>query len=134
MSDSTKISRAPSGAVVSAAARAGRVVGVVLAATAALSACVVVPARQRVVYAEPAYGQPIAVAEVAPPPPYVEVIPAVPFAGAVWLGGYWGWSGGRHQWVGGHYEAGRPGYGWRPHRWVQAGGAWHLHGGGWERR
>ncbi len=114
--------------------RVGRVVGLALFVAAGLSACIVVPAQRRTVYAEPNYGPPMAVVEVAPPPPYAEVIPPPPFGGAVWIGGYWGWSGGRHQWMGGHYEAGRAGYGWRPHRWAQVNGSWHLHGGGWERR
>ena len=59
---------------------------------------------------------------------------APPYAGAVWIGGYWGWRGGRHEWVGGRWEAGRPGYGWQPHRWVQHDNRWHLEGGGWVRR
>ncbi|HEY4068607.1 MAG TPA: hypothetical protein VGM74_17015 [Burkholderiaceae bacterium] len=74
------------------------------------------------------------VVDVAPPPPMVEVVPALPFAGALWIGGYWGWSGGRHQWIGGHYERPRPGYAWRPHAWVNVGGRWHSQGGGWVRR
>ncbi len=101
-----------------------------------LPGCVVVPAHRG--YAPQAYdgGEvPIEVAPMPPPPPYAEVVPIVPFAGALWITGYWGWSGGRHAWVGGHYERARPGYGWVPHRWVQGGGGqWHLHGGGWVRR
>ena len=109
-----------------------------------MTACVVAPyPGRRVVYAQPvpAYSQAPesvyqeeAVVDVAPPAPYVEVVPAIPFAGAVWIGGYWGWRGGRHAWVGGRWEQPRPGYGWRTHAWVQEGGRWHLHGGGWVRR
>ncbi len=106
--------------------------GLVTALT--LSACIVVPAPRRVVYAEPAYGPSVAVVDVPPPPPYAEVVPLPPFEGAVWIGGYWGWSGGRHEWVGGRYERARPGYGWRPHAWVHENGGWHLHEGGWARR
>jgi hypothetical protein len=98
---------------------------------AALSACVVAPPRH-VVYTEP--GGVIAEVDVAPPPPQVEVVPAVPYAGAVWVGGYWGWNAGRHVWIGGHYEHPRPGYVWEPHRWVVAGGHWRLMGGGWRAR
>jgi hypothetical protein len=107
-----------------------------------LSACVVAPypyAQRRVVYAEPvpaggpAYDESSVVVDVAPPAPYVEVVPALPYAGAIWIGGYWGWSGGRHQWVPGRWEHGRPGYHWRPHAWVNQGGRWQLHGGGWVR-
>lgn len=118
-----------------------------LAAASLLSACVVAPyPARRVVYAQPAptyaqpvpaYSQPVeddeVVVDVAPPAPYVEVVPAIPFAGAIWIGGYWGWSGGRHHWVPGRWEGPRSGYGWRPHAWVQQGGHWHLRGGGWVR-
>jgi hypothetical protein len=109
----------------------------------ALSGCVVAPypyARPVAYY--PAYTaqpvvapamEPIAVVDVAPPAPYVEVVPAVPFVGALWIGGYWGWNGGRHQWVPGRYEHPRAGYAWQPHAWVQQGGHWQLHSGGWVR-
>lgn len=107
-----------------------------------LSACVVAPYPHRAVYAQPVpvgaqsvpyYDADEAVVDIAPPAPYVEVVPAIPFAGAVWIGGYWGWRGGRHAWVGGRWEQPRPGYGWRPHAWVQQSGHWHLRGGGWVR-
>jgi hypothetical protein len=98
-----------------------------------LSACVVAPYPRRVVYAEPVPVETMAVVDVAPPAPYVEVVPGVPYAGALWIGGYWGWNGGRHQWVPGRWEHGRPGYQWRAHAWVQQGGRWHLHSGGWVR-
>lgn len=111
-------------------------------AAALLSACVVAPYPHRAVYLQPVpagaqpvpYGGDDVVVDVAPPAPYVEVVPAIPFAGAVWVGGYWGWRGGRHAWIGGRWEQPRPGYGWRPHTWVQQGGRWHLRGGGWVRR
>ena len=111
-------------------------------AAAMLSACVVAPYPRRVVYSEPvpagvatapAYDSSDVVVDVAPPSPYVEVVPAIPFAGAIWIGGYWGWNAGRHVWVQGRWEHPRPGYGWRPHAWVQEGGRWHLHAGGWVR-
>jgi hypothetical protein len=125
---------------------------IVSASAAMLSACVVSPYPQRVVYAQPVpsgqpvpVGQPVpmsqpvpvedtVVVDVAPPAPYVEVVPAVPFVDAIWIGGYWGWYGGRHQWVPGRWEHPRPGYTWRAHAWVNQGGRWHLHGGGWVRR
>ena len=65
-----------------------------------LSACVVAPYPHRAVYAQPVpvgarpvpyYDADEAVVDIAPPAPYVEVVPAIPFAGAVWIGGYWGW-------------------------------------------
>lgn len=39
----------------------------------------------------------------APPPMRVEVVPALPFAGAIWIAGFWAWEGGRHHWVPGRY-------------------------------
>ena len=98
-----------------------------------LSACVVAPYPRQAVYAEPVPVESSVVVDVAPPAPYVEVVPAIPYAGAIWIGGYWGWYGGRHQWVPGRWERPRPGYQWRPHAWVNQGGHWHLHGGGWVR-
>jgi hypothetical protein len=101
------------------------------ACSAALSACVVAPVAQPYGYG-PAGGA--VVADVGPPAPYYEAVPVAPYPGAIWIGGYWGWSGGRHNWVGGHYEHGRPGYAWQPHRWEQRDGRWHLHEGYWARR
>lgn len=102
-----------------------------VAATTALSACVVAPYPQNQMgYAQPGFDQPDVVAGIAPPAPYIETLPVVPFAGAIWLNGYWGWSNGRHQWVPGRYERPRPGYRMEPHRWVQGSrGNWHLRGG-----
>src|SRR5580704_15746712 len=70
---------------------------------------------------------------VAPPQPQVDVIPAPPQPGYVWIGGYWNWVGGRHEWVPGHWEAPRRGYRWEPHHWVRERDGWHLHGGHWVR-
>jgi hypothetical protein len=85
-----------------------------------------------VVTARPAYVGPVVT--VAPPPPQVEVIGVAPRPGYVWFGGYWGWEGGRHVWHAGYWGAGRPGYRWVPHRWVQGpGGGWHMAPGHWER-
>lgn len=129
----------------------------ILISVGSLSACVVAPYRGYGGYGgaygggygsgQRGYGQPvppvsqgpydqapIIVVDVAPPAPYVEVIPVLPFLGALWIAGYWGWQSGRHQWVPGRYERPRAGYGWNAHSWVNQGGRWHLHGGGWARR
>ena len=106
-------------------------VALALACGAALSACVVAPVGRPYGYAP---GAEVVIADIAPPAPYVEVVPAAPYAGAVWIYGYWGWRSGRHTWVGGRYEQARPGYFWQPHRWVARDGRWHLEGGAWMRR
>jgi hypothetical protein len=111
---------------------------------AALSACVVAPAPYptQPVYApapqpayssQPAYPPAPVFVDVAPPPPYQEVVPVTPFVGAVWITGYWRWHEGRHYWVPGRWEHPRPGYTYVPHRWVSEGGHWHLRGGEWVR-
>ncbi|HEY2189218.1 MAG TPA: hypothetical protein VGH48_11710, partial [Caldimonas sp.] len=97
---------------------------------AALSACVVAPVAQPYGYGP----GPDVITDVAPPAPYYEPVPVLPYPGAVWIGGYWGWSGGHHAWVAGHYDHGRPGYTWQAHRWERANdGRWHLHEGHWAR-
>lgn len=129
---------------------------VILLCVASLSACVVAPYRGYgggggyygggggggVRYGQPvppvnpvgSYDQPVVIVDVPPPAPYVEVIPVLPFIGALWIAGYWGWQSGRHYWVPGRYERARPGYGWNAHSWVPQGGRWQLQGGGWYRR
>jgi hypothetical protein len=100
-----------------------------------LSACIVVPAHRG--YrggGDPGYSAPQGVYVDSPPPPaYTEVIPAMPYPGGVWIGGYWGWSGNRHQWVPGYWERPRPGYRYEPNRWEPDGRRWRLRIGGWFR-
>jgi hypothetical protein len=92
-----------------------------------MSACVVAPYGP-----PPGYDEPAATSEAPPPPPQSEVVPVVPFAGAIWLGGYWGWGGGRYYWVPGRWDRPRVGFMWSPYRWVPFHGRWQLHGG-WRR-
>ena len=102
-----------------------------LGAAALLSGCIVVPGRHA---RGPAYAEPQGVyADAPPPPPYAEVVPVLPYPGAVWIGGYWGWNGGRHSWVPGYWERPRSGYRYEPHRWEPRQGRWHLRLGGWVR-
>jgi hypothetical protein len=95
-----------------------------LVMTMALPACVVVPDQGH--YAG-------GVVMVAPPAPRVEVAGPAPYAGYVWVGGYWNWVGGRHVWVAGRWAPGRHGYHWVDHAWVRAGDGWRMRPGHWER-
>jgi len=95
----------------------------------ALGACVVAPAG----YYADGYGGTIATTDVPPPAPYYEVRPALPYLGAVWIAGYWGWQAGRHQWVPGRWDRPRHGHSWQPHAWHRHDGRWALRGGGWVR-
>jgi hypothetical protein len=61
------------------------------------------------------------VVETAPPAPIVEVRPVAPYANAVWIGGYWYWTGARHFWVGGRWSAPYAGHVWEPHHWERDG-------------
>jgi hypothetical protein len=98
-----------------------------------------VMARPTVIYQPPPPPpQPIEV-ETAPPPPIVEVRPVAPFAGAVWIPGYWHWNGERHVWLAGTWSAPREGYVWVPARWEAPGhgrgmGRHRFVPGHWERR
>jgi YXWGXW repeat-containing protein len=73
------------------------------------------------------------VTQEQPPEPIVEVRPAAPFGGAVWIPGYWGWNGYRHNWVGGHWSAPRAGWSWEPNRWQRTPRGWVHTPGHWRR-
>lgn len=104
-----------------------------------MSGCVMVPAGHHApVYRQPAPvyspgghddGTAVVIAPAAPPPPRMEVVPVMPFVGALWIGGYWNWVGHRHVWVPGHWSAPRPGYRYEPRRWAPQGHGWGLQGG-----
>jgi hypothetical protein len=68
-----------------------------------------------------------------PPEPVVEVVPASPFPGAVWLGGYWGYGGRGWAWNRGYWDRPpRPGAVWAPGYWHHAGPrGWGWRGGHW---
>jgi len=64
---------------------------------------------------------------VAPPPVRFERVPP-PRRGYVWAPGYWRWNAParRHVWVGGSWVQVRPGYRYRPARWVHHGRDWRF--------
>jgi hypothetical protein len=76
---------------------------------------------------------PAVVAPVAPPAIVAESYGVAPYPGAIWIGGYWGWTGGRHVWSPGRWEAPRAGYRWAPRTWAHGRDGWHQRGGHWER-
>ena len=73
------------------------------------------------------------VVQEEPPAPIVEVRPAMPFAGAVWIPGYWRWGGHHHVWVGGHWSAPRAGWSWEPNHWERTPRGWVHRPGHWRR-
>ncbi len=69
--------------------------------------------------------------DVAPPPPRVEVVPAVR-VGYVWAPGYWNYSGHQHVWVNGRYIHDHHGHHWVNDNWEQRGTHWHHDAGHWD--
>jgi hypothetical protein len=90
------------------------------------------PVAPGYVYQPPAPPEQAMVVEAPPPQPLVEVRPALPFPGAIWIPGFWNWNGNRHVWVGGRYSARPAGYGWEENRWERRGdGHWVHRPGHW---
>jgi YXWGXW repeat-containing protein len=73
------------------------------------------------------------VVESEPPPPQVEVRPVAPYAEAVWIEGYWRWTGREYVWVRGHWDRPRHGWVWVAHHWERRGNHWHYVPGHWRR-
>lgn len=108
-------------------------------ASLTLSACVIAP-RYPMAYgnypvvSQSGYPPDTVVVGVAPPPVQVEVIPVLPYVGALWVSGFWRWGGGRHHWAPGHYVRPVPGHRFVPHHWSHSGGGrWAQRGGHWVR-
>ena len=78
--------------------------------------------------------QPVTIA-VAPPPPVDEQPPPEPYAGAVWMAGYWDWRAdlGRYVWDAGHWAAPpRTGVVYMPPSWhASVHGGWYRVPGRW---
>lgn len=66
-----------------------------------------------------------------PPAPKTEIRPAKPNANAVWIDGYWKWSGGKYVWISGRWSQTKPGKTWVPGRWEQKGRGWVWVKGHW---
>ncbi len=69
----------------------------------------------------------------APPAALQERQPPAPYAGAVWIPGYWHWSGHRYVWVVGTWSAPRSGYAWVPSQWQATHHGWKWVPGHWRR-
>jgi hypothetical protein len=68
----------------------------------------------------------------APPAPIVEVQPAIPGPGFIWIGGDWAWEGGRWRWAAGRWERPpHPGAYWHPGHYEYRGGRDVYARGGW---
>src|SRR5262249_59100318 len=70
-------------------------------------------------------------ATTPPPAAYVDVRGSAPYAGAVWIDGYWGYRSDHYIWNRGYWTHERPGYTWEAHRWYRSGNGWRLSRGHW---
>jgi hypothetical protein len=96
--------------------------GVVLLFAVALAACVVneaePPPRGVVVSGPP----PAPVREERPPPPGPD---------AVWIAGYWHWTGVQYSWIPGHWEKAAPGHAWSAPNYTARDGRYFYETGRW---
>jgi hypothetical protein len=75
------------------------------------------------------------VAVTGPPPePMREPRPPPPDAQAVWVAGYWHWSGMQYTWIPGHWENAPPGASWHAPRYSVRDGTYFYEPGSWSRR
>jgi hypothetical protein len=79
----------------------------------------------------PAYGMVVA---APPPPPLVEVRSAPKDPQALWIPGYWHWTGIQYAWIPGHWEIAPPGTRWRRPQYTVREGVYVYEPGGWMRR
>lgn len=66
-----------------------------------------------------------------PPPPHEDVRVTAPSGTAVWVAGYWHWTGIRYAWIPGHWDAPRSGARWVPPRYILRDGVYYYEPGGW---
>lgn len=75
---------------------------------------------------------PLGFAVGAPPPePMQEVRPTPPNVQAVWIAGYWNWTGVQYAWIPGHWESPPPGVRWRAPHYSFRDGTYFYEPGGW---
>jgi YXWGXW repeat-containing protein len=68
-----------------------------------------------------------------PPEPMQETRPPPAHARAVWIPGYWHWTGMQYTWIPGHWEVAPLGTSWRSPRYLLQGGVYYYEPGGWRR-
>ena len=68
-----------------------------------------------------------------PPQPMQDVRPSPPSARAVWVAGYWHWTGMQYTWIPGHFEEAPPGAVWRAPHYSLRDGTYFYEPGGWRR-
>ena len=77
---------------------------------------------------------PTGVAVAGPPPqPMQEAHSPPPGGPAVWVAGYWHWTGMQYTWIPGHWDRPPAGAMWRPPRYVVREGTYFYEPGGWWR-
>ena len=70
--------------------------------------------------------------QIGPPAPVVEVRPAPPHVGYVWVPGYYGWNHGDYRWLPGHWaNPPRRHAVWIEPRWVHEQHGWYMTPGHW---
>ncbi len=68
-----------------------------------------------------------------PPAPIAEADrPVAPSAQAVWVAGYWHWTGVHYAWIPGHWEQAPPGSTWAGPQYVKREGSYFYEPGGWK--
>lgn len=67
----------------------------------------------------------------APPAARVEVRTAKPYAGAVWVPGYWRWKGRKYVWTSGRWVKARPGKTFIKGYWKKTPRGWRYVPGHW---
>ena len=66
-----------------------------------------------------------------PPEPMQEVRPPFARPSAVWIPGYWHWTGLQYTWIPGHWEEAPSGARWRAPRYLLRDGVYYYEPGGW---
>ncbi|MDP9035295.1 MAG: hypothetical protein M3O50_10850 [Myxococcota bacterium] len=83
---------------------------------------------------EPGPAVPIGVAVSGPPPaPVIEMRPPPPTVRAVWIAGYWHWTGMQYAWIPGHWEEAHEGVQWWAPSYPMRDGTYFYEPGRWSR-